>query len=171
MNNPMNLENLRISRDLLLEFFLVFARFEYALKNSAFVQPGRSRRNETAPSAEPNWRAFASSIAGLFTKGHTPDLEQACEYILINPPMRQVLINGDVAWDTTGPNLSLSETERLLFLVRRVRNNLFHGGKFSNEAFEDSDRQRRLLNGSLLVLNECLRVSPRVKSAFDNATL
>jgi len=167
----MNLDNLKISRDLLLQFFLVFSRFEYALKNSGFVQAGQSRKNETAPSAEPNWNAFARSIANLFTKGHNTDLNQACEYFLINPPMRQVLINGNVMWDTTEPDLSLGETERLLLLVRRVRNNLFHGGKFSNEAFEDIDRQERLLKGSLLVLKECLRVSTQVNSAFDSAII
>ena len=168
---PMNLGDLRISRDLLLQFFLVFSRLEYALKNSGFIQPHRNRRNETAPSAEPNWRSFARSINNLFMKGHTPELEQACEYILMNPPMRQVLINGRVAWDTTGPNQSLSEPELLLLHVRRVRNNLFHGAKFSNTSFEDTDRQERLLKGSLLVLKECLRISPSVKSAFDSATI
>jgi len=81
------------------------------------------------------------------------------------------LINGNVMWDTTEPDLSLGETERLLLLVRRVRNNLFHGGKFSNEAFEDIDRQERLLKGSLLVLKECLRVSPQVNNAFDSAII
>ena len=168
----MNLDNLKISRDLLLQFFLVFSRFEYALKNSGFVQAGRSRQTApSAPSAEPNWNAFAHSIANLFTKGHNTDLNQACEYFLINPPMRQVLINGNVMWDTTEPDLSLGETERLLLLVRRVRNNLFHGGKFSNEAFEDTDRQERLLKGSLLVLKECLRVSPQVNNAFDSAII
>jgi len=167
----MNLDNLKISRDLLLQFFLVFSRFEYALKNSGFVQAGQSRKNETAPSAEPNWNAFARSIANLFTKGHNTDLNQACEYFLINPPMRQVLINSNVMWDTTEPDSSLGETERLLLLVRRVRNNLFHGGKFSNEAFEDTDRQERLLKGSLLVLKECLRVSTQVNSAFDSAII
>lgn len=168
----MNTDNLRINRALLLEFFLMFSRFEFALKNSGFVQSRRSRgRNETAPAAEPNWEGFADSIRNQFTRVHTTNLDQACEYILLNPPMRQVVINGVVAWNSAGPNPSLSETERLLVLVRRIRNNLFHGAKFSNEAFEDTNRQERLLKGSLLILKECLRVSSRVKNIFDSATI
>jgi hypothetical protein len=161
---------LKTNRDLLLEFFLVFARFEFALKNSGYARP-RHRNGETAPSAEPDWERFASSIHNLFTRTRTDDLVQACEYMLINPPLRQVLLNGKLGWDTSGPDQSLTETERLLALVRRVRNNLFHGGKFSNEVFESTERHERLLRSSLLILEECLRISPNVQVVFNTAVI
>jgi hypothetical protein len=163
-------ERLKINRDLLLEFFLVFAKFEYALKNSDFAKPGH-RNEETAPSAEPDWGRFALSIHNLFDRTQTSDLAQACEYMLINPPLRQVLVNGRLGWEGGGLTPSLTDTERLLVLVRRVRNNLFHGGKFSNEAFEGTDRHARLVKSSLLILEECLRASPNVKAAFDIAVI
>ena len=49
-------DGLRISRDLVCEFFAVFSRFEFTLKESRFIRTNRGR-------AEPNWRAFAQSVA------------------------------------------------------------------------------------------------------------
>jgi hypothetical protein len=163
-------ELLKINRDLLLEFFLVFAKFEYALKNSNFAKPVHSNEEAVIP-AEPDWGRFALSIHNLFDRTQTSDLAQACEYMFINPPLRQVLVNGRLGWEGGGLKPSLTDTERLLVLVRRVRNNLFHGGKFSNEVFENTERHERLVRSSLLILEESLRASPNIKAAFDIAVI
>jgi hypothetical protein len=55
--------------------------------------------------------------------------------------------------------------------VRRVRNNLFHGAKLAAELFEDTERQEQLLASSLVILSECLRLSPDVRGFFDLATI
>ena len=49
----------QIDADLLLDFFLVFSRVEYALKNGGFVK-GDERR------VDPDWDGFAASIKDQF---------------------------------------------------------------------------------------------------------
>ena len=159
----LNIGNLTIDRDLLFKFFVVFSKFEFALKNSPFLRGDESR-------AEPDWECFAASLRCSFQASTSLQLKEACEYLLSNPPKKQVKVNDRLAWSSNDPD-SLSEVERLLLLVRRVRNNLFHGGKFSAEGFEDTSRQERLLKGALMILAECLRLSPEVRSLYYDATI
>jgi hypothetical protein len=162
--NLFNPELLQIDRNLLLKFFVVFSKFELALKNSTFVV-GNDRR------ADPNWDCFGRSLRHAFRTNWNPALAEACDCLLLNPPMKQVVLDKRLAWSTVGPDQRLSDIEQLLLLIRHVRNNLFHGGKFNTEVFEDTERQGRLLESSLVVLAECLRLSPQVKSMFDAATI
>ncbi len=162
---------MRINRELIFEFFLAFSCFEFALKNAGFARPREKRNHGRHPSAEPGWDAFAATLRDAFQRKRKPELDQACEYMLSNPPMEQVLTNTGLAWDANSPCDSVSEVECLLRLVRRVRNNLFHGGKFSNEAFEDTVRQEMLLTSSLLILEECLEVAPAVREVYKSGAI
>ncbi len=51
-------EGLRIPRELVCEFFAVFSRLEFTLKEEGFVQRGRER-------AYPDWNRFAKEAAFL----------------------------------------------------------------------------------------------------------
>lgn len=164
MTSLFNPATLKINRNLLFEFFVVFSKFEFALKNSTFLKGDEKN-------ADPDWDRFAISIRDVFSPYSTPELNQACEYLLLNPPMKQVVIEGAIAWSTVGPDESVSEAERLLLYVRRVRNNLFHGGKFSADPFENTERQERLFISSLVILAECLRLSPKVRDFFEAAAI
>ena len=154
----------RVDRELLLEFFLTFSRAEFALKNSGFVTGGED-------SASPHWDRFATALRDQFKKDRTEELEAAAEYILHNPPMKQVLRDGALMWEANLPNDGKSETEVLFVLVRRIRNNLFHGGKHNLEAFEDTERTTRLLNSALLIVQEGVSILPNVKAAYDQAAI
>ena len=57
----------------------------------------------------------------------------------------------------------------VLRLVRVVRNNLFHGGKYPIpiEPLEDMARNEVLLNPSIVVLRNCLSISDPVRAAFE----
>lgn len=154
-------ENLTIDRDLLLEFFVVFSKFEFALKNSTFLKGDESH-------ADPDWDCFAVSLRGPFRVSASSELKEACEYLLLNPPMKQAVVNNRLAWSSNDPGAP-SKVERLLLLVRRVRNNLFHGGKFSAGGFEDTPRQERLLKSALIILAECLRLSPETRELYHHA--
>lgn len=158
------LEETRIDRDLVLEFFLRFARFEFALKASGYAD-GDDRR------VDPAWARFASDIAGQFSRQRTPELGSACEYYLLHPPNKQVLVNGSLAWNAAFPIDLAREAELLIALVRRVRNNLFHGGKYNAAMHEETARSEQLLRGGLLILEECLRVSVRVRESYDGAAI
>jgi hypothetical protein len=159
----------KVDRDLLLEFFLSFSRFEYALKTTGFYKR-RPEDSMRPPAAEPDWDRFATSLRDTFQRGRDRDLENACASLLDPPPNRQVIINDAPAWETPtrGPG---SEVEFLLRMVRTVRNNLFHGGKYSNDVHEPTKRTELLLRSSLVILRECLALSPVQEAAYLQAKL
>jgi hypothetical protein len=149
---------------LLLEFFLTFARAEFALKNSGFVTGDEH-------SASADWNKFANALKDHFEEGRTRELETAMNYLLDNPPMRQVLRNGKLMWDANLSTNGSSTSEVIFVLVRRIRNNLFHGGKHSLEVFEDTKRTTRLIESALLILKAGISLLPQVESAYDEAVL
>ena len=140
------------------EMFRLFARFEYALKAVGF--------HNGHGSAKPDWRAFAKSVAWNFEQIDDAALTEAVAYIRAHPPKKQIIKDGLLDWDESAPETDL-EVDRLLIYVRRVRNNLFHGGKFNGHWFAP-ERSEVLLRHSMTILGACLNASPAVKEAFDN---
>lgn len=140
------------------EMFRTFARFEYALKAAGF------HRGEGA--AEPNWRSFAETIPGVFENPGDANLAAAVDYILTHPPKKQVVAGGVLAWSDEAPNSDL-HSDRVLIYVRRVRNNLFHGGKFNGRWFEP-ERSEQLLRHCLTIMGASLEASEPVRIAFDS---
>jgi hypothetical protein len=146
---------------LILEFFLLFSKLEYALKMAGF--------NKGNGNAEANWNAFAESISDKFNRNNNAELTKGVDYILKNPPNKQIIKNGILEWSSTQPN-SKSETDLLLQYICRVRNNLFHGGKYKGSLLENPDRSEQLLTSCVTILTYCLELSPNVKEAFDENT-
>ena len=164
----MQLLETRVNRDLLLEFFLSFGRFEYALKTTGFFvrKPENSLR---PPTAEPDWDRFAVLLCDSFAPGKNDELARACRYLTESPPNKQVIINDAPAWETPVRGTQ-SEIEFVLRMVRSVRNNLFHGGKHSIDVHE-SERTELLLRSCLVVLTECLALAPVQQQAYMEAVL
>jgi hypothetical protein len=158
-----------VNRDLLLEFFLTFARFEFALKTTGFFR-AYPENPKKPPAAEPDWERFATSLRPSFASARSPELQEACNYLLDAPPNRQVLSQGTLAWETPVRGQE-ADIEFLLRLVRCVRNNLFHGGKHNIEVHEGTQRTEKLLTSSLAVLAECLALSAEQRVAYDRAVL
>lgn len=111
----------------------------------------------------PNWDKFASSIGDALEKD--PNISAAIKYMREKPPKKQVIRNDLLEWQEVPPNGS--HTHEILVCVRRVRNNLFHGGKFNGHWFTP-ERSKELLRHSLDILEVCLRASPELREAFDN---
>ncbi len=106
----------------MFEFFAFFSRFEYALKRAGFLKNGDK--------AEPCWDRFANSVRNrLFTKADS-EFQAGREYLMRKPPDTQVVVNGGLGWRSTPKGDGESDEQYLLRLVRIVRNNLFHGGKY-----------------------------------------
>ncbi len=165
----MQLLETRVNRNLLLAFFLSFARFEYALKSTGFFvrKPEDPLR---PPGAEPDWDRFAVSLRDSFDCHKNNELTEACRYFLESPPNKQVIVNDAPAWETPVRGTQ-AEIEFILRMVRAVRNNLFHGGKHSIDVHESIERTELLLTHSLVVLNECLEVAPVQQAAYLEAVL
>lgn len=158
-----------IDQKLLLDFFLTFSRFEFALKNSDFFV---KRRDSSLPyEARADWDSFAQHLQDVFHADPTARLRDACDHLLFNPPSREVVVGSSLGWDTTAEDESLSEIVRLLRYVRRVRNNLFHGGKFSTLPGLETSRNAALLEDSLVILRECLRLANEVRREYESAAL
>jgi len=154
------IEELKIDKDLLLEFILKLSRFEFALK-----LVGYARGDENL--AEPDWERFSKDIDDRFDKDNTPELARVCKYFLFSPPKQQTLEDDALQWSRCLPRQSKTETELLLGLARRVRSNLCHGGESGGKFHKETANSEALLRGSLMILDECLRAAPEVKQAFD----
>lgn len=79
-------------------------------------------------------------------------------------PKRQIVDGGNLAWAPAAPSTDL-RSDLVLTYVRRVRNNLFHGGKFNGRWFQPQ-RSEQLLKHSLTILHACLAASKNVNDAF-----
>ena len=138
-------------------FFWLISRFEYALKIVGFCNKNGD--------AKPNWDAFAKSIIDKFDKDANKELAKGVDYIQKYPPKKQIVINGELHWSKALPK-NKPELELLLILIRRVRNNLFHGGKYKGRHLDEPDRSEQLIMACISILEHCLTLSPEVKEAF-----
>lgn len=142
-----------------LDVFRTFARCEYALKAVGFRYAERNQ-------VKADWREFARALGDVFEHPADPELLAAVGYLLQQPPRKQVIRDGQLAWDNTPPD-SISHADLVLAYVRRVRNNLFHGGKFNGHWFEPQ-RSWELLTHSLCILRRAVEAQPDVREAYGN---
>ncbi len=156
---------LHVDKTLVGDFFIIFARFEYALKRAGFT-------NGSADGVSPDWMKFASSLKEDFNPNKSNDLQDAVAYLDTYPPKKQVLAGKVLSWQD---NVKQDNEPTLIWMIRlikTVRNNLFHGGKFSYGEIRDPSRNALLLESALTILYECLDLSEKkhldVKSYFSD---
>jgi hypothetical protein len=150
MTSHLHLDNLAT------KLFQVFSRVEYALKASGF-------NNGEGP-AEANWQQFALAVEEIIEYPPTDKLKEAIDFIFNAPPKKQMIAGGIISWVDVMPNTN-SRADKLLQYVRRVRNNLFHGGKFNGHWFSP-ERSEPLLHHSLVILTAVVEVIPDVRKAY-----
>lgn len=119
-------------RELVFKFFVMFSMFEHALKEAGFRQVKRNG------DIQPDWDAFARSINDGFDADNPPELKSAVEYFLNHPPKKQVFRDRRLEFGETDRAEGISDIEWLSLLIRRVRNNLFHGGKVNYDRHRDT---------------------------------
>jgi hypothetical protein len=138
------------------EFFRVFARAEYALKASGF--------NQGNGPAEPNWTKFAVAIEAFIANPPNEKIRQAIEFIMNEPPKKQFITDDIIEWREVKPSTN-SQSDALFQYIRRIRNNLFHGGKFNGYWFAP-DRSERLMRAALTVLSDAIEQDSKVREAY-----
>lgn len=146
-------EQVDFDRELVFKFFIVFSLFEYALKRARF-------RNESGD-VMPDWEKFAREIENRFDRQASPEIEEAVDYLLNKPPKRQV-VNGTLIWQERTRPTGKTDYEWLSLIIRAVRNNLFHGGKFIYERPRDT----LLIQHSLTILEAWAQADNRIIRAF-----
>jgi hypothetical protein len=148
-------------RQLAWHFFVFFSRFEYALKR----HPKYLNAKKTV--AEADWESFATDHAARFEANGTQELIAAVEYFRTSPPKKQIQVNQKLGWsepirfDEDGYLLPW-----LLRVVRIVRNNLFHGGKFQGFRVSEPSRDQTLILNAIIILGACLELDPEVQGKF-----
>ena len=142
-------------RALVFKFFTVFSLFEYALKQAGFLM----NRDD----AQANWEEFASKIHLQFDPQATPALANAVQYMLTHPVMKQAVDNGAIYFIPRQRPPNMNDTVWLSVLIRGVRNNLFHGGKFRYDRPRDPD----LIKNSLIILEAWAHCNSQVELALN----
>ena len=151
---------LRLSRELVCEFFGAFSRFEFALKESGFYRPNRYDR------AMPDWERFAQERASRLAPREGSELQAVLQVLLDQPAQVQVVDGHAIRWVHVALRGD-SEGERAVDAVQRVRNNLFHGGKHSPQS--DPVRDESLLRSALDILDALLQLDDEVRFNYENA--
>lgn len=148
-----------LDHELIFKFFATFSRFEYALKRANFRKPGA--KNEPA---DPDWDAFALKIAASFGNRRQKDgaLDVAIDVLVADPPKKQT---HDMRWIAVEPQGDPAGAPNVLLMVRRIRNNLFHGGKA--RAVHEVERDNILVKNALVVLDHALACDDDVRGMFE----
>ena len=98
----------------------------------------------------------------------TKDVIDAVKFLLDQPPRKQVLSGTRVEFRDCLPDENLPQVVQVLLMVRRVRNNLFHGGKYLPEGKTEAGRDERLVACSMQVLKYCLNMAPEVQVSYEH---
>lgn len=142
---------------LVWNFFALFSRFECALKRAGYYIKGKKL-------AQPNWDTFANSLQNRFDANSSADLKRATDYLNSHPPKRQVIKDDHLDWEDQFRQANESDIQWLLRLIRLIRNNLFHGGKYRYPAgpIADSSRDQKLLESGIIVLLACAKLDSQI---------
>ncbi len=135
-----------------IKLLFAFARIEYALKSAGYFQ---SRQNGDVFA---DWDRAAGETEELENAAR-PELAEAISYFYQQPPMVQKVGSRHVQFVTVAG--TLHSNVELLKMVRRVRNNLFHGGKVPYR-----ERDERLVRYSLDILRAPLDRNPLIAAHF-----
>lgn len=139
-------------------FFKVMTRLEFSIKDYGYVKP-RGPHNR---SAEIDWDRFIDEKLNdelLIAVEKSPE----AKILVSSPPKQQVLdLGGNLAWADPQP---VTSTKELIIAVRRVRNNLFHGGK---KLDPDALRNYDLICAALKVIDLILEKDDIIRAIFRN---
>ena len=146
--------------ELAFRYCAVFARFEYALKETRFL------KNDNG-SAQANWDVFANSLKGQFSAVQDADFTAAVAFLKASPPRKQVVVGVGTDWKDSVQAVGDTEEQFVIRLIRLIRNNLFHGGKSFTDGEKVVGRNAELMKAGLVVMERCLKLTPDVLVAFE----
>jgi hypothetical protein len=141
---------------LCFDFFILYSRFEYALKRSGYIFDKEEVKVCLDKAGIALTPACENSIKKLRDEGL---------YIFFNPPKKQVNNKGTFEWSDKNTE-SMTETRRALHLASYVRNNLFHGGKWPNGPEYDIARDEKLIIGAITLIKTILNSNSKLKQIF-----
>lgn len=136
-------------------FFKVMMRLEFALKEIGYCRTANNQK------AEVDWDRFVNERLGASFFDEV-NAEGNASVLIQSPPKRQTVDgHGYLAWDQTG---AVSNVQELIGSLRRIRNNLFHGGKSCDP---DRDRNDALVGNALCVVDSILQKDHDLRMMFE----
>lgn len=134
--------------ELFLKFFLLFSRLEAVWKSDASCYDWERQG--------PRLKAIAERLKGLkLNANEVISASVDVRYLDENPPKVQI---GPNEWRDYSPP-AYCEADKLTILldkIRVLRNNVFHGGKWSSLP-ADSTRDARLVSGAVAMIEQILK--------------
>ncbi|UQN37672.1 hypothetical protein MTR80_08220 [Alcaligenes aquatilis] len=153
--------HLHLPRELACMFLAVFSRMEYALKSTNYAVGGER-------GVDPAWDSFANDIDYDFLALTHQHVIDARNYLLRHPPRKQILKDKQIGFVDQVIDPHQAKTQQTLLMVRTVRNNLFHGGKYSPEGKREAGRNHLLVKHAICVLLACSELNADVRSSFEH---
>lgn len=148
-------------RDRLFHFLSLFARWECALKKNQFATAGGYNQ------AKPNWTKFASDHEAAIAALDEPRFVAARDALLANPPRQELFLNDHVEWSANPRRKGETDAVYLFRVVRDVRNNLFHGGKYVRSSEAELARNRPLIDNAIALLECALVLNDQIGAMFE----
>jgi hypothetical protein len=137
------------------EFFYWFSRFEFALKENAYIRKG------PYGSAAPDWGRFEKDFADVYT---APDEGRE---LFRYPPQRQIFVPpSNYEWKITDLSDKTSDLGKVILILKTIRNNLFHGGKHDQKDWDDPRRNLFLLSHGINVLGSVAAVDAVIAADY-----
>ncbi len=130
--------------NLAFEFFFWFSRFEFALKENGFLET-----HKPGSLADPGWREFVEKYQANYSPSQNASL-----LLSLGPKEQIVGSTGAVEWRTIVFRDKVSNLKEVVYVLKTVRNNLFHGGKHGETGWDDPERMAKLLTAGRSVLDE-----------------
>jgi len=160
------------NKETIFNFIIFFSRFEFSLKRLGCTT---TRENGEVLAF---WDKYAQRIQHIAAEQSQNTIEDtltqdavfnmAKEYINSNKP-RILKINqtsGGLTWENDDSDDLQSNSKRILDLIRRIRNNLFHGEKFLIPGEMGEDRDIILLKAGMAIMQGYLKHDQDLRSKF-----
>ena len=153
--------HLEMPPELAMEFMATFSRAEHALKSTAYAQG-----NEKGVVAA--WDNFANEIHKECSHITDASIIEAANFLLESPPRKQVLRDGKVEFNEQTIDQDQKRTQQLFLMIRTVRNNLFHGGKYLPHGENEVGRNEKLVRSALAALKAGISLNDEVRVSFEH---
>ena len=154
-------------KDDIFEFFIIFSRFEFALKESGFLVDKSN--------AEASWDKFVSQYKDEFTVDEK--IKSSYEYLTsaeTRPNRQKTRKNTEnpdeisTYWDTLNLDTNSPELKKATDVIKVIRNNLFHGGKYGDKTWSDLERTSLLVTHSVTMLLSIVNLDEHLQVYFEN---
>ena len=134
-------------RELCIEYFFMFSRFEYALKENGFLKKSRYEN------AEPDWKKFVEEYSSVYYPS------DEARNLMNSPPDRHIVRDECCQWEEIDFANFSSDLDKVVFILKTIRNNLFHGGKNSHADWDNLERNSFLGRNAISVLGSLAELS------------